>query len=105
MIKIKISTDYTITPGARYKKDGDFSGEEFRIKFLEPHFKNESSEEIEINLDDVEGYSTAFLEEAFGGLSRLFGPDVILKRIKIVSKEEPLLIEEIEEYIKKANKK
>lgn len=101
---ISISRDYTTTPGARYRKDGKYSGEDFREKYLEPLFNEESDEEIVINLDGVEGYSTAFLEEVFGGLVRLFGKKVVLKRIKIISYEEPLLINEIENYIDKAIK-
>lgn len=104
MIKINISKDYTTTPGARYKSDGPFSGEEFREKYLEPHFTNEDDQsKIEINLDGAEGYPTSFLEEAFGGLVRKFGKKRCLNRLIFISDEDKLLIEEIQNYMKETN--
>jgi hypothetical protein len=105
MIKISIATDFAITPGARKKEDGDFSGELFRERFLEPIFTKSKDEKVEINLDGVEGYSTAFLEEVFGGLARKFGINEVEKRISFISNEEEFLIDEIKEYIKKAKDK
>ena len=97
--------DFTTTPGPRKREDGLFSGEEFRENFLEKYFLDGSSDKIEINLDGVEGYSTAFLEEAFGGLVRKFGKDVVKNRLEFISMEEPFLKEEIKSYIEKADKK
>lgn len=103
---INIVKDFTDTPGGRFKKDGDFSGEEFRDKFLVPLFKDKSDgNEITIIFDGAEGYPTSFLEEAFGGLARVFGKDIVIKRLKLISNEDPLLIEEINSYIEKANEK
>ncbi len=100
MVKIDIVKDFSDTPGGRKKVDGPFSGEDFRERFLEKYFHNQSdSEPIEIVLDGVIGYSTSFLEEAFGGLARKYGKDKVLERLKFISDEEPLLIEEIENYI------
>jgi len=97
--------DFTTTPGPRKKEDGRFSGEEFREKYLEKYFNDGSTEKIIINLDGVEGYSTAFLEEAFGGLVRMFGKDIVKRRLGFISTEEPMLIDEIDSYIEKANEK
>jgi len=102
---INIAKDFSTTPGARSKQDGMFSGEEFREIFLEKHFVDGSTESIIINLDGVEGYSTAFLEEVFGGLVRKFGKAVVKNRLKYISEEEPFLLSEIEDYIEKADKK
>ncbi len=100
---INISKDYTETPGARSKIDGDYSGEEFRQKFLEPLFQDITDEsEIIITLDGTYGYGTSFLEEAFGGLARKFGKDICIKRLRFISNDDPLLNDEIEEYIKNA---
>lgn len=97
---INILKDFTSTPGARYKSDGDFSGEEFREKFLEPFFEDPKDEsKIKIILDGTEGYATSFLEEAFGGLARKYGKDRCLKKIDFISEEDSLLIEEIKDYI------
>jgi hypothetical protein len=54
---------------------------------------------ITINLDGTEGYPTSFLEEAFGGLAREFGADLVLGRLQFVSLEEPNLLDEIRGYI------
>jgi len=100
LITINSAQEFSDAPGSRYKKDGDFSGEEFREKFLEEHFKDQSSDEkIQIILDGAEGYATSFLEEAFGGLARIFGKEKCLKRLEFVSNENELLIAEIINYI------
>src|ERR1043166_7269636 len=104
MKTINVAKDYTKTPGARYVADGPFSGEEFRNKFLEPHFAVlTSTEPLEIILDGTEGFATSFLEEAFGGLARKFGSERCLKLLKLVSKEDDLLLVEITDYIKDAD--
>ena len=101
MITINILKDFSLIPGARYKSDGEFSGEEFREKFLEKHFEDSSDNtKIEIILDGTEGFATSFLEEAFGGLARKYTSERCLKKLKFISDEDDLLIEEIEHYIK-----
>lgn len=98
MIKINIAKDFTTTPGHRYKKDhvsAGYSGEEFRQQFLEPHFKNESTEKIVVTLDGTYGLSPGFLEEAFGGLARIYDPQTCLNRISFISEGNPHLIDEI----------
>ena len=103
-INISVAKDFSVTPGARQKTDGLFSGEEFRENILEKYFADGNIEKIVIDLDGVEGYSTAFLEEAFGGLVRKFGKTAVLGRFEFISTEEPLLVSEIESYIKNADK-
>jgi len=99
-IEINISRDYSITPGASLRRYGDFSGEEFRERFLEPHFKNHiDNYKLRIILDGTYGYSASFLEEAFGGLSRKYDSERVLNRLEFVSEEELLLVKEILEYI------
>ena len=102
-MEINISKDYTNTPGARFKTDGPFSGEDFREKFLEKLFedKNDNST-ITIIFDGAVGYGTSFLEEAFGGLVMKYGKDRCLSRLKFISREESLLIEEVMQYIEEA---
>lgn len=100
---INIVNDFTDTPGARYYDDGDFSGQEFRDKFIIPNFNN--YKKIQINLDGTEGYATSFLEEAFGGTARIFGIEETAKKLEFISREEPDLLEEIKEYILDAKNK
>lgn len=100
----KISSQFTDTPGGRYRSDGKFSGEEFREDVLQKIFiSSVSNEEILIvDLDDTYGYPSSFLEESFGGLTRAFGVDLVKKYIKIKSDDDPMQIERINEYIENA---
>lgn len=71
MKKIDIGKDFTDTPLGRYASDGSFSGERFRDEYLLPALKGD--EQVSVIIDDVEGYGSSFLEEAFGGLVRKHG--------------------------------
>jgi hypothetical protein len=96
VIKINVARDFSRTPGVRYEADGDFSGEAFRKEKLEPLFEDPNDDsKIVIELDGAEGYATAFLEEAFGGLARKYGTERCLKRLSFVSEQDKLLVEEI----------
>lgn len=101
MVTINIAQQFSRTPGARYRKDGAFSGEEFRELFLVPAMTG--VERIIVILDGTRGYATSFLEEAFGGVSRHFGAQECRKRLEFVSVEDELLIEEILGYIDAAS--
>ena len=46
-IIIKIATDFSRIPGARYPEEGDYSGQEFRHNVLHPALKKA----IEMNVD------------------------------------------------------
>ena len=98
---IKIAKDFSATPGARYKTDGKFSGEEFYDKILKVKFKEalDSNEKLLIDLDGTYGFATSFLNEAFNRLANDFGAKTVWDNISIISSEEPYLIDEIKEYI------
>lgn len=100
---IKISTEFTKTPGGRLKSEGKFSGEEFREKILFPAFTDmvETSGRLTVDLDGGYGYGPSFLEEAFGGLARGTGDKRVLN-IEIISDEEPRLVEDIRSYMEEA---
>lgn len=104
MIIINIAKDFSETPGPRYKKDGSFSGEEFREVFLVPKFEEaiRKKENISIDLDGGYGYPSSFLEEAFGGLARKYSKEEVLNIFNFISTEEPSLVEVIIKYIRKA---
>jgi hypothetical protein len=103
---IKISTDFTESPGARNITDGPFSGEEFRDKILRPKFEEaiKNKEKLTINFDGGFGYPTSFLEESFGGLARIYDEDLVLKSLEFISNDEPSLIEEVKSYIRFARR-
>jgi hypothetical protein len=98
--KINIAEEFSKTPGGRYIKDGEYSGEKFfRYLLLPKYIKLTVNDELEINLDDSYGYSIGFLDESFGRLSKIFAPKNILNKITFISYEEPGLIREIKEIV------
>ncbi len=99
-MEINIANEYTKTPGGRFEKEGQFSGEDFRKKLLQPKYEEckRRREKLIVNLDGGYGYGSSFLEEAFGGLVRnLKDPQIV--NIKIISNEEPKLLEDVRQYI------
>ena len=67
MKTIKIATDFSDVPLGRYPADSEVSGERFREEFLRPYLV---AGPLTVDIDDVEGFGSSFLEEAFGGLVR-----------------------------------
>lgn len=108
-IVLRISTDFSTTPGARYKEEGDFSGEEFREDVLFPKFKEAQNNgtHLIVNLDGTAGLGTSFLEESFGGLIRTNKVNYLelIELMDFVSEENPDYIEEIKDYLKDAHEK
>ena len=68
-IEIRVAADFSRTPAGRYRTDGPWSGEAFREDHLAPALRG-GNQKVIVYLDDVEGYGSSFLEEAFGGLVR-----------------------------------
>lgn len=106
---IKVAVEFTDTPGARYKYQGDYPGEEFRDNLLYPKYEEavEKNEELIVDLDGGYGYGSSFLEEAFGGLVRKLKREKkdytkVLKVIKIISNDETGWITKIKGYIEDA---
>jgi hypothetical protein len=103
-ITISVAKDFSETPGPRSKDEGEFSGDQFREEVLEPAFirARESDQTLIVDLDGVVGYATSFLEAAFGGLARTYGPTEVLGRVQLTCNDEPSLVEEVTKYIKEA---
>lgn len=106
-INIKVAQEFSPTPGPRYKKEGKYSGEEFRQNILFPKVKEAFDKNIKIivDLDGTAGYGTSFLEEAFGGLIRVDRLTLsdILDHLELRSTEEEYLVEDVHEYLKDAD--
>ena len=98
MSVIKIATDFSEEPAGRFYADGPFSGERFREELLVPALGSEKS--VEVDIDDLEGYGSSFLEESFGGLVRkgYFSSEVLHQRL-VISSLDKAVIEEIWGYI------
>ncbi len=105
MIKIQVAKEFSRTPGPRFKREGRFSGEEFREKILDPRFREaeRKGETLLIDLDGASGCPTSFLEEAFAGLARKYTAKRVLSFLQFKSDEEPYLIEDVQEYIAGVN--
>lgn len=108
MKKIKIATDFSQTPGARYISEGDFSGELFRTSMLRAGVQDaiKAGQKLLVDLDGTPGYGSSFLEESFGGLVRYDGisAEVVLAHLDLKSDDEPYLADDIRDYILAAGK-
>ncbi|MES2737245.1 MAG: STAS-like domain-containing protein [Verrucomicrobiota bacterium] len=71
MKHICIANDFSISPSGREPDDGPFNGQRFREELLVPALQ--TNEKVSVRIDEVEGYGSSFLEEAFGGLVRQDG--------------------------------
>ena len=100
---INIANDFSLFPTGRYARDSSCSAEALRDRIIIPALKEHS--EVIIELDGTYGYSSSFLEEAFGGLLRAgYTSDYLNSSIKLSSKDDSSLILEINEYINNAEK-
>ncbi len=108
MATLKISTDFSFFPAARYYSDGPLSGEEFFEKCLNEAFNTalKQKEKLIIDLDGTAGYASSFLSESFGLLSEKYGSQRVLENIEIISHDEPDWKDKIlKDYIPNANKR
>lgn len=108
---IEVAKDFTDTPGARYKSQGSYSGEEFRDDILYPKFIESLKENtiLTVNLDGGYGYGSSFLEETFGGLVRRLKDEnnqnyKKVLDIVIISNDNKMWVEKIKTYIESAIK-
>lgn len=105
-IQIHIKEEFSDSLGARYKKDGQYSGEEFYEKLLRPRFDEAVSKGVylEIYLDGVWGYPSSFVSGSFGKLSLEKSSEKVLSTIKFICTGETKKQRIIDE-IKKPTKK
>ena len=105
--KISIATDFSDHPGSRYRKDGDFSGEQFLEEILLPKFEKAVAGDyiLLIDLDKVFGYPSSFVSGSFGKLSVDKTADLVLKHIQFKSDENPVRLEKIIREIKDPGRK
>lgn len=91
-------SDFTKTPGPRYRSQGKYSGEEFYNDHLQKAFEDTGNQGfmLEIILDGTIGYNSSFLDEAFGRLVYHFGLEKVRKYLTIKSQEEPEWIDMLE---------
>ncbi len=82
-LTINVKNDFSRYLGGREKRIAEFSGEDFRIRFLDGAI--DLYDRINIELDGVLGYPLDFLDEVFGVLARRYGKEKILEKINLIS--------------------
>jgi hypothetical protein len=100
---INVQQDFSKYPAGRLRQDGDYSAEEFRENILAPSLRDEVIDKVILELDGVAGYSSSFLEEAFGGLVRSGVSKETLSKKLILESKDSTIISEINQYINEAN--
>ena len=80
-----IGEEFSRYPGPRFRRLGDFSGEEFRDDVLIPLLRE--NDKVVLHLDGVAGYGSSFFEEAFGGAIRA-GVWIDSHNLELVSDDE-----------------
>ncbi|MCA9353397.1 STAS-like domain-containing protein [Candidatus Nomurabacteria bacterium] len=100
--KIRIANDFSDSPGARYREDGDFSGQAFLEDILLGAFEGAVKDDykILIDLDGVWGYPSSFISGSFGKLSLSKTADLVLKHIEFKSDDSATRLDEIIAEIK-----
>lgn len=100
---INIGKCFSAVPAGRLKTDGPNSGERFRDEILVPALKENDS--VVVELSDIEGVGSSFLEEAFGGIIRnhLLSYQELNSKLKITATPLfELCVGQIKRYIERA---
>lgn len=97
MIIIRMK-DYTLSPGGRDTLGGASSGECFYNDVLKPKFELavKSGDSLLVDLDNVEGYSTAFINGSFGKLAQNFPVAQIQAILKLQALDDPFIEVQVE---------
>lgn len=96
-LEYNFAQEFTKTPGPRYKKLGEHSGEEFR-EILEKLLREYKFVEID-GSGITTSFNPSFLSEAFGKMAqKLGGVDELLKRVRLYSPTNDKLEEKFRRY-------
>ncbi|MCF6249164.1 MAG: STAS-like domain-containing protein [Desulfobacula sp.] len=82
-LTININRDFSKYIGGREKRISQFSGEDFRERFLDNSF--DKYDRIHIELDGVLGYPWDFLDEVFGVIAKRYGKEKFWEKIDLIS--------------------
>lgn len=83
-LTINIAADFSKYIGGRERRIADFSGEEFRERFLDDNF--EKYDRITVELDGTLGYPVDFLDETFGTMARRHGAEAFWAKFNLVAR-------------------
>jgi hypothetical protein len=98
---IRVADDFTRTPGARFRKDGAFSGEELLEDLVAPRLREAiaAGARLTLDFDGMAGMPESFLSELFFGLARMFGSDELERYLRVVSTDDPHIVLAAAEYM------
>lgn len=82
-LTINISREFSKYIGGREKRITQFSGEDFRERFLDDNF--DRYDKIIIELDGTLGYPWDFLDETFGSMARRYGKEKFWEKFSLIS--------------------
>lgn len=99
--RIKIADEFTRTPGGRWKRLGENSGEEFYETLLLPRFEQAIEErgKLFVYLDGARSYPNSFLDQSFGELAREKGVNIVRNTIVFETKNFPWIVDYINKEI------
>ena len=86
-----VAKSFTRFPGGRRRQHGLHSGEEFRESIVLPLLSQH--ERVIFDLSGSAGYSSGFLDEAFGELGAIFGLPEVERRVVITADDDPDAVE------------
>ncbi len=91
-ITISIAKDFSPYPAGRFREDGKYSGTAFREDHLVPALS--CHKQVTVMFDQVEGFGSSFLDEAFGGLIRSenMNKEFLTEHLKLDTNEEDMKI-------------
>jgi hypothetical protein len=96
-----VAKSFTRFPGGRRRQHGPHSGEEFlgsvALPLLEKH------DRVIFDLSGSAGYSSGFLDEAFGELGAIFGLAEVKRRVIIRAEDDPEAVETAWDRIREAS--
>lgn len=95
---LSVARSFTQYPYGVKRSDGPFSGEVFREDILLPTL-DQLNIKVVVNLDGTYGYSSSWLKEAFGPLTRRFSINELRSKLEITSLEDYSLVYEVWGYI------
>lgn len=95
-----VASEFSRFPGGRKRKNGQFSGEQFREEVVLPLL--DRYDLITFDLSGSAGYGSGFLDEAFGELGKILGLREAERRIAIKASDDPDAVEIAWERIRDA---
>ncbi len=97
-----VSKSFTRFPGGRRRQHGLHSGEEFRESVALPLL--DQHDRVIFDLSGSAGYSSGFLDEAFGELGAILGLSEVERRVVIRADDDPDAVETAWARIREAAK-